>query len=68
MTRIQLLFIFILFVFVADAQKTLLGHVRIAGSNNPVASANVYLSTTSVGTTTNEKRRIHDTTFPWREV
>jgi hypothetical protein len=62
--RIQYIFIFLLFSFAANAQKKLSGRLLIAGSMNPVASANVYLSNTSVGAVSDEKGNFTIRNFP----
>jgi hypothetical protein len=62
--RIQIIVLLFLLSYTVHAQKKLSGHVMITGSRNPVSSANVYLSTTSVGTTTNEKGAFTLQPFP----
>jgi hypothetical protein len=62
--RIHLLFYFFLFSFAAQAQKKFTGRVMSADSSTPVASANVYLSSTSTGSVTDEKGYFTFKNFP----
>lgn len=64
MMRVQSLCILLVLVISANAQKTLPGRVMIAGTTNPVPSANVYLSSTSVGTVSDEKGNFTFQRFP----
>jgi hypothetical protein len=62
--RIQSLCILLILCISVNAQKTLSGRVMIAGTTNPVPSANVYLSSTSIGTTSDDKGNFIFRRFP----
>lgn len=64
MIRIQLLCLLLVSVISVNAQKTLPGRVMIAGTTTPVPSANIYLSSTSIGTVSDEKGNFTFQRFP----
>jgi hypothetical protein len=64
MIRVQSLCILLVLVISVHAQKTVPGRVLIAGTTNPVSSANVYLSSTSIGTVSDDKGNFTFQRFP----
>lgn len=64
MIRVQSLCILLALVISVNAQKTLPGRVMIAGTTNPVPSANIYLGNTSTGTVSDDKGNFTFQRFP----
>lgn len=62
--RIRLFVCFLLISWSVHAQKKLSGRVLISGTDKPVGAASVYLSTTSIGATTDDSGAFTLPRFP----